>query len=117
MIIRWAAADENLAARPVGLFYSTTAEGPWTTIATDLDNAGEYVWRLGRETPPRVVLRLEVRDLAGNVEVRQTPAAVDLNLPRPTGRLRNVRPVEGDPERYRTASGARPPKAEPRRCV
>lgn len=108
LIIRWSAADENLAAHPVGLFFSAAAEGPWSTIATDLDNTGDYSWRLGRDAPPRVFVRIEVRDVAGNVEVRQSPTAVDLNLPRPTGRLRNVRPVEGDPSRYRTASGARP---------
>jgi hypothetical protein len=112
VLVRWSVADSNLAPRPIGLFYSASAEGPWTTIATDLDNAGEYAWRLGRDAPPRVFLRLEARDEAGNVAIQQSPAAVDLNLPRPTGRLRNVRPVqsqnETDPDRYRTASGARP---------
>lgn len=108
VIIRWSALDENLAARPVDLFYSAAAEGPWSTIATDVDNSGEYAWRLGREAPAKVFLRLEVRDVAGNVEVQQSPTAIDLNVPRPTGRLRNVRPVESDPNRYRTASGERP---------
>jgi hypothetical protein len=107
VIIRWSAQDENLAPRPIGLFYGASAEGPWATIATDIDNTGEYAWRLGRDAPPRVFIRLEVRDVAGNVEVRQSPAAIDLNLPRPTGRLRNVRPVEADPDRYRTASSDR----------
>jgi hypothetical protein len=109
LVIRWEAADDRLAARPTGLFYSATAEGPWMTIATDLDNSGEYAWRLGREAPPRVFLRLEVRDIAGNVAVQQTEAAVELNLPLPTGRLRNVRPVQAEPGRYRTAAGARQP--------
>lgn len=110
VLVRWTAQDENLPPRPIGLFYSAAADGPWTTIATDLENSGEYAWRLGRETPPRVFLRLEVRDRAGNVEVQQTPSAVELNLPRPTGRLRNVRPVESDATRYRTASSERPPE-------
>jgi hypothetical protein len=109
LIIRWSAADDRLAPRPTGLFYSAAAEGPWMTIATDLDNSGEYAWRLGREAPPRVFLRLEVRDIAGNVSVQQTEAAVELNLPLPTGRLRNVRPVQAEPGRYRTAAGARTP--------
>jgi hypothetical protein len=108
LLIRWTAQDENLAPRPIGLFSAAAAEGPWTTIATDLENSGEYAWRLGRDAPPRVFLRLEARDIAGNVEVIQSPTPVDLNVPRPTGRLRNVRPVEADPDRYRTASGARP---------
>jgi hypothetical protein len=110
VLIRWSATDSNLSPRPIGLYFGAAADGPWTTIATDLDNAGEYAWRLGRDAPPRVFLRLEARDEAGNVTIQQSPAAVDLNLPRPTGRLRNVRPVQNqaDPDRYRTASGSRP---------
>jgi hypothetical protein len=108
LIIRWSAQDENLAPRPIALFYSAAAKGPWSTIATDIDNSGEYAWRLGREAPPRAFLRLEVRDNAGNVDVQQSPTAIDLSLPRPTGRLRNVRPVEVEQDRFRTASSARP---------
>jgi len=105
LIIRWAAADENLEARPAGLFFSTGPEGPWATIATDLDNNGQYAWRLLQQIPEKLYLRLEVRDKAGNVAVRQSPAPVVLHLPQPTGRLRSVRPVQEEPTRYRTASG------------
>ncbi|HYO25479.1 MAG TPA: hypothetical protein VEQ85_11090, partial [Lacipirellulaceae bacterium] len=104
VVVRWKAEDENLAPRPVGLFFGPAAEGPWTTIATDLENSGQYAWRLGREAPPRVYLRIEVRDQAGNIGIQQTPNPVDLNLPRPTGRLRQVRPVAQEADRYRTAS-------------
>ena len=109
MLIRWTAADENLNARPVGLFFSNQPEGPWSLIATDLENNGQYAWRLLRQVPEQLFLRVEVRDRAGNVAVKQSPAPVVLNLPQPTGRFRNVRPVEGenDPNRYRTASGVR----------
>jgi hypothetical protein len=106
LLVRWSAQDERLAARPVGLFYAASADGPWATVATDLDNTGEYAWQLLRDTPPRVVLRLEVRDAAGNVTVKQTPAPIELDLPRPSGRLRNVRPVQEPPHQFRTAAGA-----------
>ncbi len=106
LLIRWTAADENLDDRPIGLFYSSEPQGPWSTIATDIDNNGQYAWRLLRQVPENLFLRLEVRDKAGNVAVRQSPAPVVLNLPQPTGRLRSVRPVEEDPSRFRTAAGA-----------
>ena len=106
LLIRWTAADENLDDRPVGLFYSSEPQGPWSTIATDIDNNGQYAWRLLRQVPEKLFLRLEVRDKAGNVAVRQSPAPVVLNLPQPTGRLRSVRPVEEDQSRFRTAAGA-----------
>ena len=105
LIIRWTAADANLEPRPIGLYFSGTAEGPWTMIASDLDNSGQYAWRLLRQVPEKFFLRLEVRDRAGNVTARQSAAPVALNLPQPTGKFRNVRPVAEDPGRYRTAAG------------
>ncbi len=41
------------------------------------------------------------------IAVQQTPTPIDLNLPRPTGRLRNVRPVQDEPSQFRTAAGVR----------
>ena len=105
LIIRWSATDENLDARPVGLFYANNPEGPWSTVATDIDNNGQYAWRLLQQVPERLFLRLEVRDKAGNVAIRQSPAPVALNLPQPTGTLRSVRPVQAEPQRFRTAVG------------
>jgi len=105
LIIRWSATDENLDARPVGLFYANNPEGPWSTVATNIDNNGQYAWRLLQQVPERLFLRLEVRDKAGNVAIRQSPAPVALNLPQPTGTLRSVRPVQAEPQRFRTASG------------
>jgi hypothetical protein len=105
LLIRWSASDENLEARPIGLYYATEPQGPWSTIATDIDNSGQYAWRLLRQVPEKLFLRLEIRDKAGNVAVRTSPAPVMLNLPQPTGRLRSVRPVQEDPSRFRTAVG------------
>lgn len=105
LIIRWSVTDENLDARPVGLFYANNPEGPWSTVATDIDNNGQYAWRLLQQIPERLFLRLEVRDKAGNVAIRQSPAPVALNLPQPTGTLRSVRPVQAEPQRFRTAVG------------
>lgn len=107
LVIRWTASDENLDARPVGLFFSGQPDGPWSMIASDLDNNGQYAWRLLRQVPEQLYLRLEVRDKAGNVTARQSAAPVSLNLPQPTGQFRNVRPVTEDTTRYRTANGAR----------
>ncbi len=103
LVIRWTAADDHLDARPVGLFYSDKPAGPWQTIATNLENTGEYSWRLVRQMPERIYLRLEVRDVAGNLATVVSPSPTVLHLPQPTGRLRSVRPVTEDPGRFRTA--------------
>jgi hypothetical protein len=103
LVINWSASDEHLTTRPVTLLVSDTAEGPWSTIAADIANTGEYRWRLTREPPQKLLLRLEVRDLAGNVATYQTPSPLVLILPQPTGRLRSVRPVTDSSGRDRTA--------------
>lgn len=108
LLIRWTGADANLAARPVSLFFSDQPQGPWSTIATDVDNSGKYAWPLLRQVPERLYLRLEIRDKAGNVAVRGSTAPVELKLPQPTGTFRNVRPVEADPSRFRTAGALFP---------
>jgi hypothetical protein len=107
LLIRWTAADERLEPRPISLSFGPQSEGPWTTIATDLANVGEYAWQLPREAPGKVFVRIDVRDVAGNVTSRRTPAAVELTLPQPTGRIRNIRPVAESKDRYRTARGAK----------
>ncbi|MCH8841282.1 MAG: hypothetical protein IH831_11555, partial [Planctomycetes bacterium] len=96
LVIRWAVADTNLEPRPISLFYGTLPNGPWSTIAAGLENTGGYTWRLERHVPDRFYLRLEARDVAGNLATCQTPTPIMLNRPQPTGRLRGVRPVAAD---------------------
>lgn len=93
--VNWSASDTNLEARPIALFYSSYPNGPWSTIASGLQNTGSYTWRIERHVPARFYLRLEARDTAGNVANYQTAAPVELARPQPTGRLRNVRPITG----------------------
>lgn len=93
LILRWRAEDDNLEPRPISLFYSTRPAGPWSAVATNLENTGEYAWRLERQVPARFYLRLEARDTAGNLAAYQTAEPVLLERPRPTGRIQGVRPV------------------------
>ena len=107
LVVRWAVADTNLEPRPVSLFYGTLPNGPWSTIAAGLENTGGYTWRLERHVPDRFYLRLEARDVAGNLATHQTPTPIMLNRPQPTGRLRGVRPVANHSRRYNTAENGR----------
>jgi hypothetical protein len=94
LLLRWWADDDNLERRPIGLFYSSRPVGPWTAIATNLANTGEYPWRLERHLPPRVHLRLEARDTAGNLAAYQTYEPVSIELPPPSGRIQSVGSME-----------------------
>lgn len=112
--IFWQASDRKLAMRPISLFYSSRAGGPWTTIATGLDNTGRYNWQLDNQVPEQVYLRMEVRDEAANVGIYESPAPVSLERTRPEGRLRAVHPSESTasdvrgPTMASDASGATP---------
>lgn len=94
LAIRWEADDALLAARPVTLYFSQTPGGPWTIVAAGLENSGHFFWRLDAHTPPRVYLRLEVRDEAGNSVLVDAPQPVSLQPSQPRGLIRDVRPVE-----------------------
>jgi hypothetical protein len=93
LILRWEASDDNLEPRPIGLFYSSRPTGPWSTIATSLANSGEYGWQVERHVPPRVYLRVEARDLAGNLAAFQTNEPVTIDLPQPVGLPGAVEPL------------------------
>jgi len=92
LAIRWEATDLALAERPVSLFYSQSADGPWTPIAAQLENTGQYVWGPEGQVPPKVYLRLEVRDAAGNLGIYETRQPVSLDPLRPSVRILEVRP-------------------------
>jgi hypothetical protein len=94
LIICWQADDQRLAAGPVSLSFSEQPGGPWTTIASGLENSGRHVWAIGYRAPPRIYLRLEVRDEAGNLGVVEKPGPVSLGRFRPTAQIRDVRPPE-----------------------
>ena len=84
LILGWTAADRNLAEKPVTLEWAEQKDGPWNIIGEGpLPNSGQYPWRLPDHLPPRVHLRLTVRDLAGNEARAQTdkPELIDLSVP------------------------------------
>jgi hypothetical protein len=93
IIIRYQADDAMLAERPVTLLQSTQPSGPWSTIASGLDNTGQYSWRFDSGVPDRVYLRLEVRDEAGNVGAFDAADPVSLERVLPRARLRGARPI------------------------
>jgi hypothetical protein len=89
LTLRWRAADNNLEPRPIALFYSSRPAGPWSAIATNLENTGEYAWRVERFVPARFYLRVEARDTAGNLAAYQTREPVEFSPPNLAGRLRS----------------------------
>ena len=93
LVIHWEAADDAIDPRPVTLLFSESASGPWTPIASGLENSGSYQWSLDSRVPARVFLRIEVRDEAGNTGSHTLADAVTLDRNRPQGRIRGVRAI------------------------
>ena len=93
LILRWRAQDNNLEPRPISLYFSSRPTGPWSAIATNLEDTGEYAWRVERYVPTRIYLRIEARDTAGNLAAFQTREPVEFSPPQLTGRLRSAAPA------------------------
>jgi hypothetical protein len=93
LILRWRASDNNLEPRPIALFYSSRPTGPWSAIATSLENTGEYAWRVERYVPARFYLRIEAHDTAANLAAYQTRDPVEFSPANLAGRLRSAEPM------------------------
>lgn len=66
--LEWAAYDENLGERPIGVHWRRSAEEPWQAAVADLPNSGVYEWAL----PPQLAGKtldvcLRATDQAGNL--------------------------------------------------
>jgi hypothetical protein len=95
LILRWKATGNHLAARPITLSYAPTHNGPWLRIGSDLENTGEYRWRLRPNLTEMNWLRLQVTDASGNVvTVMGRAPGVTINRPRPEGTIIGVEPAE-----------------------
>jgi len=92
VLIRWSAADKNLAPRPITLSYADNSKGPWMPIAANLENTERYVWQLPSNPPPRFYIRVEANDQAGNIGMAQSGEPVSLDLAQPTVSILTVEP-------------------------
>ncbi len=88
----WNATDRNLANNPISLKWSERPDGEWQTIAAEIPNTGRYAWQMPANLPFKVYLRIEVSDLAGNVNQAQTPEPVLVDLTEPEGGITGLAP-------------------------
>jgi RNA polymerase sigma factor (sigma-70 family) len=64
--LSWEAKDENLEDKPITLEWAEQKDGPWNPIGDHLPNTSTYSWHLPERMPPRIYLRIRVRDNAEN---------------------------------------------------
>jgi|694.fasta_scaffold07366_10 hypothetical protein len=97
ILIRYTSRDQLPAPKTARVLFSPNADGPWATVATALDNQGEYRWQPDQATPARVYLRIEVSDAAGNVGAATSPEPLTVATSRVVGRLGSVRTLPTAP--------------------
>jgi hypothetical protein len=90
LLITWKCADDNLADRPVSLFYSSSGQAPWLPVTGPLENTGSFVWNISQGVPVKFYLRIEARDLAGHVATVDSPQPIVIDLSRPTAKIIDV---------------------------
>ena len=108
LILHWRAQDNNLERRPISLYFSSRPTGPWSAIATSLEDTGEYAWRVERYVPTRIYLRIEARDIAGNLAAFQTREPVEFTAGTVNARLRSATTQTNAAPTPVTANSARP---------
>ena len=106
LILSWSASDRNLALRPITLQWAEQPGKEWHTIVSDWPNDGHYTWKLPKDVPYLVYLRLTVHDTAGNSATAETPEPVCIDLVKPDGRLLGI--VRAGQRAAASAEGTRP---------
>jgi hypothetical protein len=90
--IGWKAHDKNMINQPITIAYAEKENGPWQPIATHVDNTGKFAWPIRAGLPGKIFVRVEARDLAGNVGSAKTAAPVQIDLMRPVVQIMDVEP-------------------------
>ena len=93
LVINWRANDDRLRTKPIDLAYSSTAEGPWTNIEQGIRNTGSYSWKVGRDIPDKIYLRMSIHDAAGNSTIQKLTQPIDVSGLVPRGRINSIQAI------------------------
>jgi hypothetical protein len=90
LFLQWNVTDRNLTPKPITIKWSEKLGGPWQDLALEIPNTGRHEWQMPPSLPYRVYLRLEAKDLAGNLSIAETPEPVLVDLTEPEGALTGI---------------------------
>lgn len=94
LTIAWSASDKNFGRNPISLSYAQAVEGPWQSIAANLENNGRFVWRMPPGVPYQFHVKVEAADKAGNIGNSQTQEMVKVDLSSPKVQVIGVEPAK-----------------------
>jgi len=95
LIINYKVADRLLTLRPITISYAANPAGPWEIIKEGARNDDRLAWKVGREVPEQLFLKIEAVDRAGNIGTHVLSQAVDVSGLVPRGTIHGVTPVGG----------------------
>ena len=93
LIINYRVADPLLTLRPITLSYAANPAGPWEIIEEGVRNESRYAWKVSREVPEQIFLKIEAVDRAGNIGKHILSQPVDVSGLVPRGTIHGVTPV------------------------
>ncbi len=97
LVINWHASDPHPAPRPVMIsIKADSPEGKWQFITpTPIENSGQFTWTVPQGCPPKIHVRVDVRDSLGNMSFAETAetAPVLVDRSKPKGRIIGLDPA------------------------
>ncbi len=91
--LSWVLVDADLPEQPVMLSRSFSPSGPWEPITGWIENTGRYIWSVDQTIDRPIYIRLEARDLAGNIGKADSDQPLQIDLTHPTARIIDVETV------------------------
>ena len=89
----WVLTDADLPEQSVMLSRAYSPTGPWEPISGWIENSGRYIWTLDQTIDRPIYIRLEARDLAGNLGKADSDQPMQIDLTRPSARILDVESV------------------------
>ncbi len=89
----WVLMDADLPEQSVMLSRAYSPTGPWEAISGWIENSGRYIWTVDQTIDRPIYIRLEARDLAGNIGKVDSEQPLHIDLTRPTARILDVESV------------------------
>ncbi len=93
ILLRWKVEEEHPVRKSVALSYSATLDGPWEEIVGWSEDTNNYLWSVKHGMPPKVYVRVSVRDAAGNTTHVETANPIIVDLSKPSARIVDVEPI------------------------
>lgn len=93
VMLSWVLLDGDLPEQSVMLSRAYSPTGPWEPISGWIENTGRYLWTVDQTIERPIYIRIEARDLAGNIGKADSDQPLHIDLTRPTARILDVETV------------------------